>query len=134
MKRTPNLLKLAQQLSAADLKQLTALIGRKSNPRVKKLEVKRDRLAAQLAKLDREIASLDGTAPVKRRGRPGRAVSATSGASKPGKSPKAPGKASKRSPAEQKTINDRMAKVRAARWGQSKPAPVKLAGRKKKVF
>ena len=124
-KRKLNLAKLVASLTAKQLEQLQQLT--KENPRKKKLEAKRSRLAAQLAAIDRQIAQATGEAPAKRRGRPPKAVAAPKIRRRrmrkgkrrtvtTAKVVRAKTKAkAKRTPEQQAAINARMAKARAAR-------------------
>jgi len=129
-KRKLNLAKLAASLTAKQLEQLQQLL--KGDPKVKKLEAKRDEIAMRLAAIDRQIAEAKGKTP-KRRGRPrgrprknaaapvapkarrmrkGKRKTVTSAKVTRSKAPK---KKTARTPEQQAAINARMAKARAAR-------------------
>jgi len=122
-KRKLNLAKLVASLTAKQLEQLQHLA--KENPRKQKLEARRNKLAAQLAAIDRQIAQATGEAPAKRRCRPPKAMAAPKvrrmrkGKRKTvttAKVVRAKTKAkAKRTPEQQAAINARMAKARAAR-------------------
>jgi len=138
----PPLTDIAKQLSKSDIEILLRL--KRAGPKLQKLEAKRKKLLEQWAKIDGEIAALEGgKAPGRKRGRPAKTPAAPAKRGRPPKvkpaakvgrpvktgpsvaqlSALAKARAarktnkakSKRTPAEQAAINARMAKARAAR-------------------
>ena len=136
----PSLADLARVLSVTDIERLLAI--KKAGPKLVKLEAKRDKIAGQLAELDKQIAALTGDAPVKAKGKPGRkpgrkrgriAKAAPAPAKPVAKTKGKPGRKAKAVPnakpaakpapdadAKRAAMLERMAKMRAARWGKKK--------------
>ena len=118
----PPLSAIAQQLSMTEIEQLLEL--KRFNPKLAKLESRRQRLVSQLAVLDKQIAELTGEevqTPKSRGSKPGRQPAPQPAAKKkPGRKPVAKTDSDKQSAkgktndnTRRKALLDRLAKARA---------------------
>jgi len=109
----PSILAIAQRLTLEDLQRL--IILKSEGPKIKRLEAKRDKIAGQLAAVEKQIADLSGGAAPKQGGRkPGHPAKA---AGKPGRKPGRPAKV------QAKPAAKKAAKGKPGRKPAPKPAP-----------
>ena len=122
----PPLADIVKQLSKSDIEHLLRL--KRTGPQLEKLEVKRKKILEQWAKIDGQIAALEGgKAPERKRGRPakvalpkrGRPAKAVAAPAKRGRPPKVKPAAKGGRPAiadpKREAMLARMARARAAR-------------------